>query len=106
MTQIPRGPEHLTCPLRGKSMSKVCHACPWWTQVRGQNPQTGDPADRWDCAMALMPMLMVEQARVGRGVQAATESMRNEIVVRMDNPNPAPQPRSNGHKMIEASDDV
>lgn len=105
MSQIPRGPEHLTCPMRGKAMSKVCHLCPWWTQVRGQNPQGGD-VDRWDCAMALMPLLMIEQANVVRGTRAATESMRNEIVKRMDNPNTLPQPRGNGHKMIEAPDDV
>jgi len=86
MMQVPRGPKGYTCPLHKKDMSKVCHECPWWTMIRGSNPQTGDPADKWDCAIALLPMLAIETTKTVRGVQAATESSRNEIVKRMDRP--------------------
>ncbi len=87
MTQAPRGPEHLTCPLRGKAMSKCCHICPWWTQVRGQNPQGGD-VDRWDCAIAFLPLLSIETSQAVRGVRQATESTRNELCRRMDTQTP------------------
>lgn len=98
MSQAPRGPEHLTCPLRGKAMSKCCHLCPWWTQIRGANPQGGE-VDRWDCAMAFLPMLMIEQAKQARGTQAATENMRNEIVKRMDRPQPPQYVIASDHDM-------
>lgn len=80
MAQIPRGPEHLICPLRKKSMAKVCATCPWWTQVRGKNPNTGEDIDRWDCSLAFLPMLLIETAQQARQTGAATESMRNEMV--------------------------
>lgn len=99
--QIPRGPEDRYCPFWKQKMSKVCHTCPMWTQVRGVNPQTGADLDRWDCAHAIMPMLMVEQAGATRRNQAAIESMRNDIVVRMDNPNPQHQ-----QTMLLETDDV
>jgi hypothetical protein len=84
MRQIPRGPEHLVCPLHKKSMELVCHKCPWWTQVRGQNPNNGEEIDRWDCSIALLPLLNVEVAQQVRQGAAATESFRNEVVARAD----------------------
>jgi predicted Ser/Thr protein kinase len=84
MRQIPRGPEHLVCPLHKKSMELVCHQCPWWTQVRGANPNTGEEVDRWDCSIALLPLLNVEVAQQVRQGAAATESFRNEVVRRAD----------------------
>lgn len=80
MAQIPRGPESLICPLHKKSMETVCHKCPWWTQVRGRNPNTGEEVDRWDCSLAFLPMLLVENSQQSRQAGAATESMRNELV--------------------------
>jgi hypothetical protein len=80
MAQIPNGPKDLTCPLHRKPMSQVCATCPWWTQVRGKNPNTGDEVDRWDCSLAFLPMLLVETAQQSRQNGAATESMRNEMV--------------------------
>lgn len=76
--QIPHGPDDLICPLHRKAMSRVCHTCAWWTQIRGRDPQTDEPVDHWNCSMAVMPMLMVETSKNVRGVQAATESGRNE----------------------------
>lgn len=80
MRQIPRGPEHLICPWHKKTMDTVCHRCPMWTQVRGRNPNSGEDVDRWDCSLALLPMLLIENAQQSRQNGAATESMRNEIV--------------------------
>jgi hypothetical protein len=80
----PLGPSDEYCPEWKKPMSKVCHRCRRWIQVRGTNPQTGAEVDEWNCAMAILPMLLIDNSRVQRGTQAATESMRNEVVKRMD----------------------
>lgn len=80
MKQIPLGPAHLKCPFWQKKMSLVCQTCPHWTQVRGKNPNTGEDVDRWDCAIALLPMLLIENAQQARQGGAATESLRNELV--------------------------
>ena len=89
MRQAPKGPDHLVCPMHRKYMSKVCHTCPWWTQVRGKNPQSEAEIDKWDCAISFLPMLSIETTQAVRGVRQATESSRNEIVRRMDTA-PAP----------------
>jgi hypothetical protein len=77
-------PADMKCPQWQKPMNKVCPTCPWWQQVRGINPQTGNEVDGFNCAIALLPMLLIDNARMTRGVQAATEGMRNEVVKRMD----------------------
>jgi hypothetical protein len=88
--QIPHGDADRYCPLWRKPMSKVCHTCPWWICVSGANPQTGERIDRWECAIAMMPILQVETAKEVRQGAAATESFRNEVVRRADGVRPAP----------------
>lgn len=78
--QIPRGDADRVCPLHRKSCESVCHRCPLWVQVRGRNPNTGDDVDRWDCSLALLPMLLIEGAQQTRAAGAAIESFRNEMV--------------------------
>lgn len=80
MAQIPLGPKDLTCPLHQKSMARVCHTCPLWTHLRGVNPNTGEEVDKWNCSLAHLPMLLVENAQQARQTGAATESLRNELV--------------------------
>lgn len=70
------------CPLLRKPC--VEHECKWWIHVVGKNPQTGGDMDHWDCSMAWLPVMLTENARVSRGVQAAVESARNEITGRQD----------------------
>jgi hypothetical protein len=82
--QIPHGPDNLVCPLHRSSMSKVCHKCPWWKQVRGRDINTGEQVDQWDCSIAWLPMLMIETAAQARSGAAATESFRNEMLSRAD----------------------
>lgn len=77
---IPHGPEDRLCPYWRKRMSEVCHKCPQWIHVRGQNPNTGQPVDEWNCAAALLPLLLIETAQQTRQAGAATESFRNEMV--------------------------
>jgi hypothetical protein len=61
-------------------MRKICHTCPWWTQIRGVNSNTGKEVDEWACAISMLPMLLVETANQAREGGAATESFRNEFV--------------------------
>jgi len=78
---IPRAGKGIVCPLHRKDCSTVCHKCPWWTKVTGKNPQSEEMIDDWRCAVALLPMLLIEGAQMTRQAGAAVESMRNELVV-------------------------
>ena len=78
--KIPHADEGGICPLHKKDMSQVCHKCPWWTMVRGKNPQSEEMIDDWRCAIAILPMLLVENAQMTRQGNAAMQSFRNEVV--------------------------
>jgi hypothetical protein len=80
MAQIPHADEGLDCPLWKKDVSQVCHACPWWIQIRGKHPQHDEEIDRWGCAVGWLPMLLIEGAQQTRQAGAAIESFRNEMV--------------------------
>jgi len=78
--QVPRAEKGLMCPLWQKDMSTVCHKCPLWTHVAGKNPNTGEDVNKWNCSLAWMPMLMIENSMMQRQTGAAVESFRNEVV--------------------------
>jgi hypothetical protein len=82
--QIPHAEEGMICPLHKKDVSTVCHKCPWWCRVIGKNPQSEEMLDDWRCSIALLPMLLVENAQVTRGTTAAMESFRNNVAQAMD----------------------
>lgn len=54
--------------------------CRFWITVMGKNPQTGETVNNGDCAIAWMPVLLIENSKVNRETGAAVESMRNESV--------------------------
>lgn len=54
--------------------------CRFWIHVQGKNPQTGETVSNGDCAIAWMPVLLIENSKVNRETGAALESMRNESV--------------------------
>ena len=54
--------------------------CSWFTQVRGTNPQSGAEVDDWACAIAWLPMLLINTAQEIRQGAAATEDFRNQMV--------------------------
>jgi hypothetical protein len=66
------------CPLIKKDC--VGLKCAWYTQMRGTNPNTGEPVDEWGCAVTWMPVLAVEVAQKSNQTGAAVESFRNEVV--------------------------
>lgn len=55
-------------------------ACRFWVHVFGQDPQTGKEISNSDCAIAWMPVLLIENSKVNRETGAAVESLRNESV--------------------------
>lgn len=71
------------CPLDG---FKPCRQlqCAWFTKINGVNPQTNREIENWGCAIAWLPILSIETANHVRMASHATDSMRNEIVRRMD----------------------
>lgn len=66
------------CPLIKKDCIGL--KCAWFTQMRGTNPNTGEPVDEWGCAVTWMPVMAVEIAQKSNQTGAAVESFRNEVV--------------------------
>lgn len=79
MPQKPIADKGSVCPFHNKDMSKVCHTCPLWIHIRGTNPNTGADEDRWSCAFAWLPVLMIENSQMQRQTGAAVESFRNAV---------------------------
>lgn len=67
------------CPLNKFEPCKKFD-CAWFCQMRGSDPNTGKEVDDYACAVAWLPMLLVENATQGRQTGAAVESFRNEMV--------------------------
>ncbi len=80
MVKIPHADKGSICPLYQKDTSEVCHTCPWWTRVIGKNPQSEEMIDDWRCAVALLPMLLIENAQQSRQTGAAVETLRNGLI--------------------------
>jgi hypothetical protein len=66
------------CPLLQKKCIK--HQCLWYNMLQGKHPQTGLDVSEWGCSITWLPLLLVENSAKLNGVQAATESFRNEMV--------------------------
>jgi hypothetical protein len=71
-----------SCPL-GHQCESVkdgkLDRCAWYTEVQGMHPQTGDVINEHKCAIAWMPILLVDVSRTNRGQTSAIESLRNEV---------------------------
>jgi hypothetical protein len=80
MTQIPHAEPGFICPLHKVDMELVCHKCAWWTKVVGKHPQTGENVDQWQCAIATLPMLLVQNAQQTRQAGAVMQAFRNDVV--------------------------
>lgn len=71
------------CPLIKKDCIGI--KCSWFTQMRGNNPNTGKEIDEWGCAVTWLPLLLVENSQQQRQTGAAVESFRNEMVKANEN---------------------
>ena len=66
------------CPLLKKDC--IEHKCRFYVHLLGNDPQTGKGIDKFDCAMAFIPVLLIEGAQQTRQAGAAIESFRNHMV--------------------------
>lgn len=66
------------CPLIKKDC--VGLTCAWFTRVQGYDTNTGNQVDEYQCAIAWMPTLLIENSGQQRQTGAAVESFRNEMV--------------------------
>ena len=71
------------CPMGAECESikdGVIQKCMWHVKIVGKDPQTGEAEDKWSCAMAWLPVLMIENSRQQLSTATAVESFRNEMV--------------------------
>lgn len=64
-----------TCPF-----GHVCQQCRLWIRLRGQDPQSGQEIDTEECALAWLPILLVENSQRQWQTSQAVETFRNEMV--------------------------
>lgn len=66
------------CPLDGFNPCRQMD-CGWFTQIRGTGPD-GKEVDSWGCAVAWMPMLLLENAHQSRQTASSVDSFRNSMI--------------------------
>lgn len=66
------------CPLIQKAC--VTHKCKWYKKIMGLDPQTGQQIEGYDCAVGLLPILLIENANQTRHVGAEVNEVRKETV--------------------------
>jgi hypothetical protein len=71
------------CPL----IQKKCIGlkCSWFTRIQGYDTNTGKDVDEYQCAVTLLPMLLIENSGQQRQTGSAVESFRNEMVKANEN---------------------
>jgi hypothetical protein len=73
----PRTKSNMKCPLWRKPMKQVCHTCEWWTHLRGKHPQGEELIDNWGCAIAWLPILLIENSQQQRQTAASVDKVAN-----------------------------
>lgn len=66
------------CPLNNFEPCRQMD-CAWFLQIQGKNPNTGEDTNEWGCSISWLPILLIENAQMGRQTGAAIESFRNEM---------------------------
>ena len=66
------------CPLLKKECVKL--KCAWFMKIEGYDINTGNRVDEWNCSIAMLPMLLIENSGMQRQTGAAVESFRTEMV--------------------------
>ena len=54
--------------------------CAWFMKIAGKNPNTGEPTEEWGCAMACLPIQIIENAQQLRSTGVTVKSFRNGMV--------------------------
>jgi hypothetical protein len=66
------------CPLIGKDCVQL--QCKFFCKIQGQDTNTGKEIEEWNCSIAFLPLLLIENSGQQRQTGAAVESFRNEMV--------------------------
>lgn len=71
----------ITCPYTGhkKKCLDLYTNCPKWVMLVGNNPNTGEPINSYNCADVWLPILLVENSQMQRQTSAAVEALRNAV---------------------------
>lgn len=64
-----------TCPL-----GHACPECHWNVRLRGVNPNTGQEVDEDGCAIAWLPVLLIEQTREQVKANNTVGDFRDQMV--------------------------
>ena len=71
------------CPL-GSHCERIVDGkleiCMWHVHLQGKDPQNGRDVDRKDCAMAVLPILLVQSTEASRQISSSADSVRNVIL--------------------------
>lgn len=82
----PRGEDGQICPIRNVDCGAEngCQVCYFWLHMEGTDPVSGAKISGYDCLEHWKVKIGLHQIRIAgdgfTGVQAATESFRNEVV--------------------------
>lgn len=66
------------CPLIDKDCVQL--RCKFFCKIQGNDTNTGKDVEEWNCAIAFLPLLLIENSGQQRQTGAAVESFRNEMV--------------------------
>lgn len=66
------------CPLIDKDCVQL--RCKFFCKIQGKDTNTGKDIEEWNCAIAFLPLLLIENSGQQRQTGAAVESFRNEMV--------------------------
>ncbi len=66
------------CPLIGKDCIQL--QCKFFCKIQGKDTNTGKDVEEWNCSIAFLPLLLIENSGQQRQTGAAVESFRNEMV--------------------------
>jgi hypothetical protein len=67
------------CPLIGKKC--IESKCKFWVHLYGKDPQKDALIDKFDCAVAFLPILLVENSQMIRQAAASTDKVANQVGV-------------------------
>ena len=67
------------CLEDGTIVDGELQSCRFWVRITGKDPSTGKDLDQGDCAIAWMPVLLLENSQMQRQTGAAVESFRNVL---------------------------
>lgn len=67
------------CPFT-KTQKCMQDKCMFWTHLIGVNPQTGQSIDEFNCAISMLPILLIENAKNVAQAQSAVEKFKNKSV--------------------------